>query len=470
MIDSKAQSQFLSRAKAFLSPDSLVTAADEIARFASDWTRLPASPGPVVLPRTTAEVAQVLKLCQELRYPVVPSGGRTGLAGGAVAAHGEVVLNLSKMQRLDAVDTRARTVRVQAGATTQSVHEHCAKHGLLWPIDLASKGSSQIGGNLSTNAGGVRVIRYGMTRRWVTSLQAVTVSGEILELSTGLEKNNTGYDLIQLLIGSEGTLAVITEATLKLVRLPESISVFLFGMRGVKEALRLYEAARRGPFEILAFEFFSRRCQQAVSEKLGRWPRFDAEHPFYCLLEIESENGEVARTRTEEWLAEIMEKALVDDGMIARSSEERKEVWGLREGITESLQMTAPLKKYDVSVPLAGIESFLKAVEEKIHSLRLQLDLYLFGHLGDGSPHLNLLKPASATAETFEQDAARFESELFPLLKACHGSVSAEHGVGVLKKNWVQYSRSPEELRLFQQVKRAFDPQGLLNPGKVIDC
>ncbi|MBI1862293.1 MAG: FAD-binding oxidoreductase [Deltaproteobacteria bacterium] len=457
---------FLSAAKGLFPDDLFLIDAEDCLRYGSDWTKTAGTAGLVVRPRTTDEVSEVLKLCSQMKIPVVPSGGRTGLAGGAVA-RGELVLSFERMNRLSEVDIHGNTVRVQAGATTQAVHEHCAPQGLMWPIDLASKGSCEIGGNLSTNAGGLRVIRYGMARKWVVGLQAVTMAGEILELNRDLEKNNTGYDLIQLLIGSEGTLAVITEATLKLTRFPNHSWVMFFPFESPRATLDFFAEARRGPFEILAFEFFSKACLDIVSARLNRQSRLGHSSPFYALMEVEFPVGR--EDEVDQWLGMMLENRVVSDGLLAKSESEKDQVWGLREGITESIQATAPVKKYDVSVPVRKLAAFLEEVERALKQSGLGIELYLFGHLGDGSPHLNLVKPAISTMEQFNQDCAEFEKTIFVLLKSYGGSVSAEHGVGILKKHWLTVSRSPAEMRLFRDIKRVFDPQGLLNPGKVID-
>src|SRR5215468_10132060 len=237
--------------RAALPAEIFVDDAAELAELGRDWTRVYAPhPTAAVFPRSTDEVSRILALASEHRVPVVPSGGRTGLAGGAVAAKQELVLSLARMRRIDPIDELGQTLRVQAGAVTQAVHEHCAEHGLTWPVDFASKGSSQVGGNIATNAGGVRVIRYGLTRQWVLGLEVVLASGEVLELNGALEKNNTGFDLRQLFIGSEGTLGVITEATLKLARLPARSDVMLFAVADLAGVLALFRAARKAPFTL----------------------------------------------------------------------------------------------------------------------------------------------------------------------------------------------------------------------------
>jgi FAD/FMN-containing dehydrogenase len=394
---------------------------------------------------------------------VVPSGGRTGLAAGAVATEGELVLNLSRLDFLGEVSQLCRTVRVGAGAVTQAVHQHAEKEGLIWPIDLASKGSCQIGGNLSTNAGGLRVVRYGMARKWVTGLQVVTASGQILELNAGLEKNNTGYDLLQLFVGSEGTLGVITQATLKLAPLPseDGKSVYFFAVRDLSGLPFLFEKCRQAPFEILAFEFFSDRCLKAVGEKLGRHSRLKNQGPYYVLTEVSGLEDRDA------WLETVLSNPLIVDSLEAHSSEERKAVWSLREGITESLALSGALRKHDLSLPLPSVAPFLEEVESLLQQGRYALNLYFFGHFGDGSPHVNLLNPPGVPFQEFNEACDRFEPHLFSVLQKYQGSISSEHGVGLLKKKWLPHSRSPAELAIFRGIKSALDPRGLLNPGKI---
>jgi len=449
--------------------DVTLSTVEDCAPYGGDWTRLSGNPLLVFLPKSTEQVALILKSCNDLKIPVIPSGGRTGLSGGAVVTQSEVVLNLSRMNRISPVDILGRTVRVQSGAVTEVVHEHCAKEGLFWPIDLASKGTSEVGGNLSTNAGGVRVIRYGMVRKWVSGLQIVMMNGNVIELNRGLEKNNTGYDLIQLMVGAEGTLAVITEATLKLVRLPQKEQALFFALSSLESIRKLFEKARRGPFEILAFEFFSQRCLTAVETKLNRRSKLESAGEFYVLMEIELGLGQESQVLLEQWLEEVLEADFVKDGLLAQSSVERREIWGLREGITESIALTSEVRKYDTSVAVSNTVGFLKEAEALFGSMKLGADLYVFGHFGDGSPHLNVVKHDTGDHKTFMEDCDRFEKELYPLIKKWGGSASSEHGVGLLKKSWVEMSRSPEEMALFRAIKAAFDPNHLLNPGKIFD-
>jgi FAD/FMN-containing dehydrogenase len=461
--------EFIEKLKQTVGPTYVLTSEEERLQYGRDWTRTPGIAGAVVLPKSTQEVSAVLKLCTELKIPVIPSGGRTGLAGAITATERDLALNLSRLNRIDPVDTLGRTVRVQAGVTTQALHEHCEKERLTWPIDLAAKGTSEIGGNLSTNAGGVRVIRYGMARRWVCAIQAVLISGEVIELNQGLEKNNTGYDLLQLLIGSEGTLAVITEATLKLCPPPIHSRVFLFSIRDYDALNYVYEKVRSAPFTLTSFEFFSDQCLRQVEAKLGRNCKLEKRGALLALIDVEVGPYPQEKDKMDQWLSDLLDTGKIEDGLAADSSSDQAEVWALREGITESLQVSGLVRKYDLCVPVNRCADFLKEAEALYSVMKIKSELFVFGHYGDGSPHLNFLNSRGLSPEVFQSEINQFEKELYPLLKKFHGSVSAEHGVGILKKNWVVYSRTPAELSLYHAIKKAFDPNGLLNPGKIID-
>src|SRR5580704_3823243 len=268
-------------------PDFLTREPGDLAEYGKDWTKVtPPAPSAIALPRTTDEVSRLVALANRHRVAIVPSGGRTGLAGGALAAKGEVVVSMVRMRRMDAVDLLGSTVRVQAGAVTEEVHKHCAPHGLTWPVDFASKGSSHVGGNIATNAGGVKVIRYGLTRNWVLGLQVVLASGEVLELGGGLEKNNTGIDLRQLFIGSEGILGIVTEATLKLTRHPRTADVVLLAIPSFAAVLEVFERAQNASFTLMAFESFTDRCLAHVIRRHQLQPAFEVASNHYALLEV----------------------------------------------------------------------------------------------------------------------------------------------------------------------------------------
>ena len=436
----------------------------DFATYGRDWTRVHTpDPSLICFPRTTAEVSRLLVLCDAAAIAVVPSGGRTGLAGGAVAKDGEVVLSLERMRALGPVDTLAMTVRAEAGAVTEVVHQHCAPHGLTWPVDFASKGSSQVGGNIATNAGGVKVIRYGLTRQWVLGLEVVLATGEVLELNGALEKNNTGVDLRQLFIGSEGILGVVTAATLKLARLPEHLEVLLFALPDLASVLRLFGEARRGPFAISAYEFFTDRCLTRVrSHRKVREP-FSASSPFYVLLEVESHDA----SALESWLAALDERAFITDATLAQDSTQARALWELREGISESLAATGLPHKNDIALPIAALGAFCAELDELFAQSWPDFEVCLFGHIGDGNLHVNVMKPDRLEKEAFFTFAHQADRAMFELVRKHGGSISAEHGVGLLKKEWLSYTRSKEEIAIMRALKQVLDPRGILNPGKV---
>lgn len=461
---------FLAEIKKSFPGDFLSQQPDDLNTYGKDWTKVyPPSPRAVVFPRTTDEVVRFVKLCSRHKVAIVPSGGRTGLAAGAVASQGEVVLSLTRMNHMGAVDPLSQTVRVQAGAVTEAVHQHCAPHGLTWPVDFASKGSSHVGGNIATNAGGVKVIHYGMTRNWVLGLQVVMMNGEILELNGALEKNNTGLDLRQLFIGSEGTLGIITEATLKLARLPETLDVFFFSVTDMKAVLDLFLECRRGPFDIMAYECLTHNCLEAVTEQMKIKNPLSTAGGAYVLLEVERPSSDEAQADLDRWLQGLFEKSLVLDGTLAQTPREAKEIWAIREGTAEALFLTGFLHKNDIALPIAELETFVAEMYDLFQMRHKDMGVYFFGHIGDGNLHVNTMKPESMSKEEFLERCHAADKDLFSLVQRHHGSVSAEHGIGLLKKDALKYSRSPEEIAIMKAIKQLLDPKNLLNPGKVFD-
>jgi len=447
-------------------PDFLTREPSELAEYGRDWTRVHTpAPSAVAFPRTTDEVARLLALCDTHRVVVVPSGGRTGLAAGAVAARGELVLSLRRMNRIEPVDLLGNTVRVQAGAVTEAVHQHCAQHGLTWPVDFASKGSSQVGGNIATNAGGVKVIRYGLTRQWVLGLQVVTAQGQVLELNGALEKNNTGVDLRQLFIGSEGTLGIITEATLKLTRLPGKQDVFLFAVPDVAAVLKLFREARQAPLLLSAYEFFTDKCLARVQRHRKLRSPFEAPSGCYVLMEAEGTNADAV----EAWLGSLFERGLVTDGTLAQSASQASELWALRESISESLSATGLPHKNDIALPIAALEAFCAELDSFFTARYPDWEICLFGHIGDGNLHVNVMKPDTLEKSQFLAHTKQADHDIFALVRKYGGSISAEHGIGLLKKDYLSYTRTPGELELLKALKRALDPNTILNPGKILD-
>jgi glycolate oxidase subunit GlcD len=447
--------------------DFLTREPADLLQYGRDWTRVfEPAPTAVVFPRTTDEVSQIVKICVAHHLAVVPSGGRTGLAGGAVAAHGEVVLSLERMRKLHDVDVAGATVRVQAGAVTQAVHEHCEVYGLTWPVDFASKGSSTVGGNIATNAGGVKVIRWGLTRQWVLGLQVVLASGDVLELRGALEKNNTGLDLRQLFIGSEGTLGVVTEATLKLAPVPRDTNVLLFGVTDVGAVVRLFRELRASGFVLSAYEMFTDAClDRVLSHRKLRFP-LGTPCSHYVLVELE---GERRREELDQWLGGLPDRGLIVDGTLAQSAAEARDLWALRESISESLSATGFPHKNDIALPVAALEDFCAELGELFSRRYPTWEICLFGHIGDGNLHVNVMKPTNLDKVDFIAKAKEADRDLFDLVREYGGSISAEHGIGLLKKAWLSWSRSSEEITVMRAVKHALDPGNLLNPGKIFD-
>lgn len=456
---------FVRELAAHVGDDIITTDAAELAELGRDWTRVH-TPRPLAVarPRTVAQVSEILRRCNDAGIGVVPSGGRTGLAAGAVAANGELVLSLARMNAMGPVDTLGRTVRVEAGAVTQAVHEHCAAHGLTWPVDFASKGSSQVGGNIATNAGGIRVIRYGLTRSWVAGLEVVVANGDVLAIGGALEKDNTGIDLRQLFIGSEGILGVIVAATLRLTKLPGETKVMLFAVPDLEGVVRLFRAAREAPMTLDAFEFFTDRCLARVTRHRGLTSPLAEPASHYVVLEAEWRDEAAA----EAWLTHLFEEGIVTDGTMAQHASQAAKLWELRESISESLSGTGLPHKNDIALPIAALEDFCRDLEATIGQKYPGWEVCLFGHIGDGNLHVNVMKPDDLDKAAFLAKTSEVDKSMFELVSRYRGSISAEHGIGLLKKPYLGYTRSPEEIAVMRAIKTAMDPKGIMNPGKVI--
>ena len=452
-----------------LGPNSVSVDPGDLQAYGKDWTKAH-EPAPVAIcfPSSTDEVSRLLSFCFRENVAVVPSGGRTGLAGGAVAARGEVVISLERMRKMGPVDPLALTVSVEAGAVTEAVHDHCKPRGLTWPVDFASKGSSTVGGNIATNAGGVRVIRYGLTRNWVLGLTVVLMDGTVLRMNGSLEKNNTGIDLRQLFIGSEVILGVITETVLKLAPLPRDRDVFLFGLSDLGSVFDLFQSARTSGWVLNAFECFSQDCLEQVLNLRNLSAPFANPCDQYVLLEVERPEGGAGQERLEHWLTGLMESGLVKDAVLAQSEKEAVNLWTMREGISESLAHRGLLHKHDISLPIHRLKEFIEVWTRDIDSNYPGLKPYIFGHIGDGNLHVNLMKPESMQVPEFKALCKKADEGMFDWIRKFEGSVSAEHGIGMLKRHLLPFSRTEDEIRLMRQMKQVFDPKGLLNPGKVL--
>jgi FAD/FMN-containing dehydrogenase len=442
----------------------VLTARADLAYYGQDWTRrwIP-DPLAVALPADTAEVQGVVRWANEQHVAIVPSGGRTGLSGGAVAANGELVLSLTRMQRVLEFNPIDRLLRVQPGLTLEAAQAAAREHGLIYPVDLGSRGSCSIGGNIATNAGGLHVIRHGNTRAWIAGLKVVTGTGDLLDLNRGLVKDASGYDLRQLMIGSEGTLGVVVEALLKLTAPLPASQVMLLGLPGADALMQVFELFR-ARVTLQAFEFFSDRALQHVLDN-GVRRALDGEHAYYVVVEFDAAL-ETERQAGEEAFGLAQERGWVDDGVVAQSAAQAAALWRLREGITEALAPRGPYK-IDVSVRVAAMPQFMREVQDLLQAAFPQLEVVWFGHIGDGNLHINLLPPKDMGSEAFGHLRGEATSLLAAAFSRHGGSISAEHGIGLVKREYLSSSRSAAEIALMRGIRASFDPNGILNPGKL---
>ncbi len=430
-----------------------------------DWTSgYTVAPSVVVFPETVDEVAAVVALANEQGFALVPSGGRTGLSGGAVASHGEVVVSFDRMNKILDYNAASRLVRCQAGVVTKALQSFAEEQGLFYPVEFSSSGSSQIGGNIATNAGGINVIRYGLTRDRVAGLTVVTGAGDVLELNRGLVKNATGYDLRHLFIGSEGTLGFIVEAELWLMEAPAPSRVMVMGLKRFVDVLKVLPMFQ-ARLVLSAFEFFSKMALDKVIEHRPQSPPLAAPAAFYVLLEFDADAEKAAASVFEE----VSAKGWVTDGVVSQSDAQAKSLWALREQITESLVPFTPYKN-DLAVRVSDAPAFLADVDRFVSENYPDLEVCWFGHIGDGNLHLNILKPLDLSLDAFYRRCHGLSHKLFELVSARGGSISAEHGVGLLKRDFLKYSRSEVEIDIMWAVKNALDPVGVMNPGKLLSA
>ncbi|GHD52027.1 glycolate oxidase, subunit GlcD [Marinobacter persicus] len=448
-------------------PGKVLTDPADLETYGKDWTKIH-TPAPlaIVLPKTTEQVQALVKFANENQVALVPSGGRTGLSAGAVAANGEVVVAFDNMNKIVDFNASDRTVRCQAGVVTEQLQNFAEENDLYYPVDFASAGSSQLGGNLSTNAGGIKVIRYGMSRDWVAGLKVVTGKGDILDLNKDLEKNNTGYDLRHLFIGAEGTLGFITEATMKLTRKPNDLTVLVLGVNDLTNTMDVLKAFQN-KMDLTAYEFFSHQAMQHVLAHGQVQAPFETEAPYYALLEFEAVSDQVMDDAMEAF-EHCMEEGWVLDGVISQSETQAQSLWMLREGISESIAPRTPYKN-DISVVVSRVPGFLQEIESVVTEHYPDFEIIWFGHIGDGNLHLNILKPEDMPKEEFFEKCQQVNKWVFEIVEKYEGSVSAEHGVGMTKKDYLRYTRSEAEIAYLRGIKQVFDPNRIMNPGKIFD-
>lgn len=441
------------------------TEAADLENYGKDWTRqYSPKPTAIVLPKTVEEVQEVVRLANAVSFAIVPSGGRTGLSGGAVAEQGEVVVALDRMNTIGDFNAADRQVVCEAGVVTEQLQQFAEEQGLFYPVDFASSGSSQIGGNAATNAGGIKVIRYGMTRNWIAGMKVITGNGDLLDLNRGLTKNATGYDLRHLFIGSEGTLGIIVELTVSLASQPSDPTVLLLGVEDMTATMPVLESFQK-QLPLTAFEFFSNKALNHVVEEKQLQRPFESECPFYALLEFE-QNGEQDLDTAMSLFEHCLEQGWVVDGTISQSMTQAESLWRLREDISETIAQFTPYKN-DISVKVSAVPGFLNEVDELVSREYPDYEIIWFGHIGDGNVHLNILKPDKLDPQEFFANCSKVSDFVFEVVQKYGGSISAEHGVGLLKKPFLHYSRSDQEVSYMRAIKQAFDANSVMNPGKL---
>jgi len=454
------------RIRDLLGANAVLTGDDVRSRSGGIWgPEQPLVAGILVRPADTEGVSRTLGICNELSQPVVAHGGLTGVVDGAQAEAGDLVLSLELMANVEEVDVVGRTMTVQAGTPLERVQAEASRHGLMFPLDLGARGSATIGGNAATNAGGNRVIRYGMMRPLILGLEAVLADGTVISSMNHVLKNNAGYDLKQLFIGTEGTLGIVTRLVLRLVEQPRSQDTALLAMSDFGQVtgfLGFADGALGGTlsaYEVLWQDFYCFVTRQPGNIKQP----LRADYPYYVLVEALGSDQAMDSERFEAMLAQAFENKLIVEAVVAKSQSERDAIWAIRDDVVQLLELR-PSFLFDVSLPIREVEAYVQTVRERLTEAWPDQRLLVFGHLGDGNIHFAV----SAGPESGEARGA-VERIVYEPLADVGGSISAEHGIGLEKKGYLSWCRSDQEIAVMKAMKRALDPNGILNPGKIFD-
>lgn len=450
----------------FLGPDQIKTDSESLQYWGKDWTTyFDVQASAIVFPRQIQDVIELVKWARTHKIPLVPSGGRTGLSGAAVATQNEVIVSFDQMNKIKSFNPIDQTVVIEPGVVTEALQNFASENNLFYAVDFAATGSSQMGGNIATNAGGIKVVRYGLTRDWVVGLKVVTGAGEYLELNNGLIKNATGYDFRHLFIGSEGTLGFIVEATIQLAPPPPPMKVLVMAVNGLESIMKVF-AEFKTKTQLVAFEMFSDKALNKVLAGTGLSAPLDSRAEFYVLAEVECPN-EQTEEQALEIFSQCLENEWVSDGILSQSEVQAATLWRYREDISESLAKYSPYKN-DIAVTISQVPPFMNELDQLLAQAYPNWEVIWFGHIGDGNLHINILRPEGLSKEEFVRECRKVDVMVFDIVKKFNGSISAEHGVGLTKKAFLTYTRSEAEISLMKGIKTLFDPDNIINPGKVI--
>lgn len=458
------ETDLLSDLREVFTADTLRVGAEIEPRYLSDWVVTAAAdsqPIALVLPRSADDISKALRICRRHGAPVVPQGGRTGLVGGSTPVRGAILIALERMRAIEEIDPIASTITVQAGVTLQAIQEAADVADMLFPLDIGGRGSCMIGGNISTNAGGNRVLRYGMARDLVLGLEVVLADGTIVSGMNKMLKNNAGYDLKQIFIGAEGTLGVITRAVLKLHPKPLGIDTALCAFKdfdAVYKFLRLTRGRFGAPlsaFELMWPSFYTR----AIASRAN--PPLPSDYAAYVLIESMGTDPEGDSARFQSVVEDALTDGIVADAIVAKSIAEARALWAVRDMSGELVRSLMPLCNYDVAIETGKIDEFERACQARLRERWPSAQTICFGHLADSNLHMFVIADETPFPET------AIDEIVYGCVRDWKGSISAEHGIGLLKKPYLSYSRSPEEVATMKLLKAALDPRNILNPGKV---
>jgi FAD/FMN-containing dehydrogenase len=446
--------------------DCVLTHEEASMRVASNWRQHENLDCLALLrPKMTEDVSQLLRICNEFNQPVVPHGGLTNVVGGTVTRANELALTLERMNAVEEINVQNKTVTVQAGVVLQNLQNMLAEKGFLFPLDLGAKGTCMIGGNIASNAGGLQALRYGVMRNLVLGLEVVLADGTIISSMNKMMKNNAGYDLKHFFIGSEGTLGIITRAVLKIEDLPKSRNTAFVALQSFDKANQLLQYSKRHlKNDLTSFELIWQDYYKLMTSPPSPYsPVLPQTFPFYVLMETRGQDAEKDRNLFEQFLETCIADGLVEDASIAQTQQELNWFWGIRENVELVFSVHNPVFLFDVSLAIADMDNYIKQIQSGLKNVWANVYFYAFGHMGDGNLHLFV-----SCGDNDLTTRHRVEEIVYKPLQKIGGSITGEHGIGLEKKTWLGLSRTPEEIQLMKTIKKALDPKGILNPGKIL--